>query len=40
LEIDECKWRSRGRFACPGALPVEGWAIHEKVEWLPRCSGD
>lgn len=40
LEIDECKWRSRGRFACPGAPPVEGWAIHEKVEWPPRCSGD
>jgi len=33
LKVDECKWRSRGRFERPGIPAVEGWAIHERVEW-------
>jgi hypothetical protein len=33
LRVNECKWRSRGRFERPGASPVEGWAIHERVDW-------
>jgi hypothetical protein len=33
LEIDECKWRSRGRLEKPGSPAVEGWAIHEIVTW-------
>lgn len=33
LQMNECKWRSRGRFERPGVSTVEGWAIHERVEW-------
>jgi hypothetical protein len=33
LRVSECKWRSRGRLDRPGMPPVEGWAIHERVEW-------
>jgi hypothetical protein len=33
LRVYECKWRSRARFERPGRRPVDGWAIHEKVEW-------
>jgi hypothetical protein len=33
FQINELKWRSRGNFACPGVPTVEGWAIHERVEW-------
>jgi hypothetical protein len=33
LEVNECKWRSRARFEYPGRSPVEGWAIHEIVNW-------
>ena len=29
----ESKWRSRARLEREGAPPVEGWAIHETVEW-------
>ena len=33
LQVNECKWRSRGRFECPRASPVEAWVIHERVDW-------
>lgn len=33
LLIRECKWRSRGRLEWPGEPAMEGWAIHERVEW-------
>lgn len=33
LQTQECKWRSRACLQLPGRLPVEGWAIHERVEW-------
>lgn len=33
LHMNECKWRSRGRLMRPGSLSVEGWAIHERVDW-------
>ena len=33
LNVNECKWRSRARFERPGMSTVEGWAIHERVEW-------
>jgi len=33
LQMNECKWRSRGRFERPGVAAVEGWAIHERVDW-------
>ncbi|MBZ5583885.1 MAG: hypothetical protein LAQ30_17075 [Acidobacteriia bacterium] len=33
LQVDECKWRSRARLERTGEPPVEGWAIHERVEW-------
>jgi hypothetical protein len=33
LRMNECKWRSRGKFERPGMSTVEGWAIHERVEW-------
>ena len=33
LKMNECKWRSRGRFEGPGISTVEGWAIHERVVW-------
>ena len=33
LRVNECKWRSRGRFARPGLSAVDGWAIHERVDW-------
>ena len=33
LKVNECKWRSLGRFERPGIPPVEGWVIHERVEW-------
>jgi hypothetical protein len=33
LRVSECKWRSHGRFERPGMPAVEGWAIHERVEW-------
>jgi hypothetical protein len=33
LEVNECKWRSRGRLERPGVPTVEGWAIHERVDW-------
>jgi hypothetical protein len=33
LQVTECKWRSRARLQrCDGGT-VEGWAIHERVEW-------
>lgn len=35
LQIHECKWRSWSRLERQGKLPVEGWAIHEKVSWAP-----
>lgn len=38
LEVNECKWRSRARLGRPGSSTVEGWAIHERVEW-PECCG-
>jgi len=33
LQVNECKWRSRGRLECPGKPVIAGWAIHERVEW-------
>ena len=33
LKVSEWKWRSSGRFERPGKSTVEGWAIHERVEW-------
>ena len=33
LRVNERKWRSRARFERPGISTVEGWAIHERVEW-------
>ena len=33
LRIEECKWRSRACLEQIGRPPVEGWAIHERVEW-------
>lgn len=33
LEVNECKWRSRARLERPGRSTVEGWTIHERVEW-------
>lgn len=33
LQVRECKWRSRGRLECQGGLILEGWTIHERVEW-------
>ena len=33
LKVSEWKWRSHGRFERPGLSTVEGWAIHERVEW-------
>jgi len=33
LNVNECKWRSRACLRRPGASTVEGWAIHERVEW-------
>lgn len=33
LKVNECKWRSRARFVRPGMAAVEGWAIHERVDW-------
>lgn len=32
LSVDECKWRSRGKFRGPGGESF-GWAIHEVVKW-------
>jgi len=34
LQVTECKWRSRARLERRGAPPVDGWAIHENVQWL------
>ena len=36
LRVTESKWRSPARFEPAGRSAVEGWAIHEKVEW-PQC---
>lgn len=33
LGVHECKWRSRGVLAVPGARAVEGWAVHEVVNF-------
>jgi hypothetical protein len=33
LRIHETKWRSRALLTQPGSPAVEGWAIHEKVDW-------
>jgi hypothetical protein len=33
LQVNERKWRSRGRLEGPGIPTTEGWAIHERVEW-------
>jgi hypothetical protein len=33
LQVTECKWRSRARLWRPGRAAVDGWAIHERVEW-------
>ena len=33
LQVNEVKWRSRARLERPGHLPLEGWAIHERVDW-------
>ncbi len=33
LQMNERKWRSLGSYKRPGSAPVEGWAIHERVDW-------
>ena len=33
LRIHESKWRSRAILRVPGSHAVEGWAIHERVDW-------
>jgi hypothetical protein len=33
LQVNECKWRSRARWQAAGRRAVEGWAIHERVNW-------
>ena len=33
LTVSECKWRSRATFEGPGKSTVEGWAIHERLDW-------
>ena len=33
LQVNECKWRSPARLEQPGRPAVEGWVIHERVEW-------
>ena len=33
LQMNERKWRSRARLEQSGYPPIEGWAIHEVVEW-------
>lgn len=33
LQVNECKWRSRARLQQPGTPAIEGWAIHERVDW-------
>lgn len=33
LGIHEQKWRSQGKFLTPNQNTVEGWAIHEVVQW-------
>ena len=33
LQVNETKWRSQGRLECPGGSTVQGWAIHERVDW-------
>lgn len=33
LRATESKWRSRARLEREGKPPVEGWAIHEVVQW-------
>ncbi|MGO9094217.1 MAG: hypothetical protein ACLQGV_03255 [Bryobacteraceae bacterium] len=33
LQVNETKWRSQGRLERPGGSTVEGWAIHERVDW-------
>ena len=35
FQVNECKWRSRARLHQPSGSTVEGWAIHERVDW-PR----
>jgi len=35
LRVRECKWLSRGRLERPGQPAVEGWVVHERVDW-PR----
>ncbi len=35
LQIRECKWRSRSQLLRKGMPPVEGWTIHEVVNWTP-----
>ena len=32
-DLRETKWLSRVRSECPGASDVEGWALHERVQW-------
>lgn len=33
LQVTECKWRSRALLQRAGGPAIEGWAIHERVEW-------
>lgn len=35
LRVNEHKWRSRARLEHATGPPVEGWAIHERVDWPP-----
>jgi hypothetical protein len=32
-DVHETKWLSRARWCCPGLPDVEGWAVHERVQW-------
>jgi len=33
LNVEDCKWRSRGRLRTEGRVDETGWVIHETVRW-------
>jgi hypothetical protein len=33
LQVNESKWRSRARLQLPNGSAVDGWVIHERVNW-------
>jgi hypothetical protein len=34
LNLQECKWQTRGQLLKDDILLTTGWSIHEKVEWM------